>query len=182
MPDVKNVSTSKPNLAGAVYRAPLGTKLPTTVEEELAEAFAGLGYVTEDGLTNATERETIKAWGGDIVASTVTDTFQFTLLEAMSVETLKSVYGEENVSGTLETGITIKVNETVQSACVWVFDIVLKGGVKKRIVVPHGAVSEVGEVTYNENDPLGYETTVTATADDAGQTHYEYIKAPAVGG
>lgn len=175
MPEVKNVSTSKPSVSGAVYRAPLGTELPTSATAALGEAFKGLGYVSEDGLTNATERETVKAWGGDIVASTITDTFQFTLIEAMNVDVIEAVYGEENVSGTAESGIVIKVNETVQNACVWVFDVVLKGGVKKRIVVPHGAVSEVGDVTYNESDPLGYETTITATADDAGQTHYEYI-------
>ena len=41
---------------------------------------------------------------------------------------------------------------------------------------PNGKVSEVGDITYADEKEVGYETTITASADSSGNTHYEYIK------
>ena len=64
------VSTGKPNVAGAVYVAPLGTALPTNATSTLDPAkYVCLGYVSEDGLENANEMDVsdIKEWVGNIV-------------------------------------------------------------------------------------------------------------------
>lgn len=183
MSNTANVTTAKPKIGGAIYSAPLKTALPTDAVTALDEAFKSLGYISEDGLINANspESDKIKAWGGDIVAVVQTDkadTFSYTLIEATNVDVLKEVYGQENVTGTLDTGITIKANKTELEEHCLVIDMVLKAGVLKRIVIPNGKISAIGEISYADADAIGYETTLEAMPDTDENTHYEYIKKP----
>lgn len=183
MSNVSNVSTAKPNVGGAAYTAPLGTTLPTDASTTLAATFKPLGYLSEDALvnTNTPDSDSIKAWGGDIVASVQSskeDTFQFTLIESLNVDVLKEVYGKDNVTGDLKTGIKILANSKEYDNHILVFDMILKGGVFKRIVIPSGVISEIGDITYGDEDAIGYEITLTALPDADGNTHYEYITGP----
>ena len=181
---VTNVSTGKPAVTGGVWAAVVGTTAPTDATTALAAAFKCLGYVSEDGLTNSNspETENIKAWGGDIVLTPLTekaDTFTFTLIEAINTEVLKVVYGDSNVTGTLAQGMTVTANAAEPASHVWAFEMVLTGNTLKRVVVPDGVVTEIGDITYVDGEAVGYELTITARPDASGNTHYEYLKTSA---
>ena len=176
-----NVTAAKPKVSGAITSAPLGTSLPTDSKSELNPAFKSLGYISEDGITNenSPESEEVKAWGGQIVLSSQTekkDTFKYKLIEGLNIEVLKEVYGPDNVSGTLETGITVKANGKELPEHSLVIDTLLKNGYVKRVVIPRGKVSEIGEISYKDGEPIGYELTITALPDNSENTHYEYIQ------
>ena len=180
MSNAANVSYGKPKTGGAIYRAPLGTPLPTDAVSVLNSAFEGLGYCSEDGLTNTNTAETedVNAWGGDRVMSLQTsknDSFSFNLIEILNLAVLKAVYGDDNVSGNLTSGITVKANSKEQEECSWVIDMVLRGNILKRIVIPNGKVSEVGEIPYQDNSAIQYPTTLVCVPDASGNTHYEYM-------
>lgn len=180
MADTKNVTNGKPKIGGAIYRAAMGSALPTDATTELDKAFKNLGYCSEDGLTNknTSSSDSKKAWGGDTVLTYQKereDTFEFTLIEILNIDVLKAIFGDENVKGELKTGITINANGNEQEEACWVIEMILRDGALKRIVIPDGKISEMGETKYSDEDVVGYELTITAMPDKKGNTHYEYI-------
>lgn len=179
--NVNNVSVGKPKVGGAVHAAPAGTAAPTSAVAALSELYKDLGYISDEGVKNNGSRSVnkIKAWGGDIVASTQTektDTFTMTFIESMNEHVMKLAYGSANVTGTLAEGLTVLVNSSELDEWVIVVDMVLKGGVAKRIVIPKGQVDSISEISYEDENVIGYQCEITALPDSAGNTHYEYFK------
>ncbi len=176
-----NVSNAKPKVTGALFRAPAGTTLPTTATEELDPAFKELGFTNEDGIENSNSPSVEKknAWGGQTVMTTQKgkdDTFKMTLIESLNVDVLKMIYGDDNVTGTLDAGITIKANAKELGESSYVYDMILKNEYLKRIVIPNGSITEIEDVSYADEDPIGYGVTIEALPNAEGDTHYEYIK------
>lgn len=178
--DATKVSTGKAAVGGAIFRAALGSTLPTDATTALDAAFKSLGYVSEEGLTNSNspESDEYKAWGGDTVITVQTaksDTFQFTLIESLNEDVLKAIYGTGNIS-TKNGEVVVKANASEQEDAAWVVEMVLKGNKKKRIVIPNARITEIGDIVYKDDEPIGYDITITAVPDTDGNTHYEYIK------
>lgn len=185
--DATNVSTAKPKVSGAVHRAPLGTPLPTDATSPLDPAFINLGYVSEDGASNANEMDvsTIKAWGGAIVyrsLTELTDNFKTVLIESKNVDVLKTVYGNDNVSVNAagDIHVEVKAEDPIESS--YVIDTVLRGGKAQRIVIADGAITARDEIVYNDSDPIGYGITISAYPDGNGKSHDIYIEGNTISG
>lgn len=180
MPNTAKVTTGKPKVAGAVYRAPIGTTLPTDATTTLDGAFEDMGYISEDGVTNSNspDSEKIKDWGGQtvlVVTNEKPDTFKIKFLESLNEDVLETVYGVANVTVGSNT-ITVVANAKALGEYIYAIDMVMTGGALKRIVIPKGSMSELGDIVYKSNEAVGYEVTLEALPDSSGNTHYEYIK------
>ena len=177
--NASNVGVGKPRLTGSVFKAPIGTELPTDASTDLGSDFAEMGYSADDGLTNENSRESeeIKAWGGDTVASPLkskTDKFKVKLIEVLNSDVLKAVYGDDNVTGDLTSGLAVAVGADDDEPAVWVFDMVI-GSCLKRVVLPNAKITEMGEIVYRDDEVVGFEITLTALPDENRETHYEYM-------
>ena len=178
---VTNVTAGKPVVTGAIWRAPLSASptIPTDATTSLSADYKCMGYVSDDGVTNSNSPsvEEIKAWGGDTVLTTQTekpDTFQFTLIEALNLDVLAAVYGSGNVTGALATGVTVTATAEEPEEAGWVIEQVLRGGILKRIVIPDAKISDIGDITYTDDEAVGYDITLTAMPV-SGATHKEYL-------
>ena len=177
-----NVNVGKPAIAGAIFRAPVGTSLPVDATTALTNDWVCVGYISADGVTNgnALDSENTKAWGGDVIYTMNngrTDTWQFTMVESMNEEAMKVYFGDDNVTKDASGNITITVNSKDLGSHSYVIDEILRDNRAKRIVIPIGQVSATEDINYRDNEIISYGVTVTGALDSAGNTHYEYIAA-----
>ena len=177
-----NVTTGKRGTTGGIYWAPPGTTLPTDATTALAAAFKNVGYVGADGLTNTKDRETmeIKEWGGETVLSEVvsqSETYKWKSIEYLNTDTLKAVFGTENVtvtSGAIE--VTVKAGTYGQG--VWAIDLALRGGRLQRIVIPDGNITDLGDIVYVGDEAVAFDVTLACNFDaTTGGTSKIYISA-----
>lgn len=180
---VANVLAGKPLTTGGVLTGALGSTLPTDASTAVDAAFKAVGYISEDGLTQTTDRSTdkIRAWGGDIVKvvqSEFSTTYSFTMIEALNADAQKVAFGDTNVTTTAATTTTgtqnsVAVNgDTLPHQC-FVFEV-KDGDARIRIVVPNGQVTTLGEMTFTDSGVAGYSVTVEAFEDANGNNAYLY--------
>lgn len=155
-------------VTGAVYVAPTGTAAPTNEGSSLNAAFADLGYVGEDGVTESRDRtvDTIKAWqNGDTVRQVVTEaTYQlsFTMIETREA-TVELYYGNAPVSGSV-----VVVPTKTGGRKSFVVDVI-DGDEAKRIYIAEGEVTETGEIVYANGEAIGYPVTIVGYSTSAIQ-------------
>lgn len=177
--DSTMVSLGKFKVGGYAYWAPSGTALPTDSSTPLAAAFKLLGYLSEDGLTNATDTNTteIKDANGTTVMKVITsyaESYQFALLEVLRAEAAKMRYNTHAVTGT-DKSMTIKHQMPSDEDFVLVFEIAMSGDVKDRLVIGNGTRAEFGDRQVHAGDAQVYDVTVSANDMGNGVTAIEYI-------
>jgi hypothetical protein len=180
--NTENVSVGRPSIEGAAFIATVGTSLPTDALTALTVDWKNVGYAADSGLTNSVTRETqeIKAWGGDTVSfaqTSFSETYKLNLIECLNPVVLKEIFGYENV---IDDGDMLRVAHTASEREYhpWVFDMIL-GSKVKRVVIPAGKITEVGDVVYSDSTAVGYEITISCRPNAAGETSIEYIEEPA---
>lgn len=152
-------------VSGEISVAPVATTAPTDATTALAGGFIGLGYVSDDGITETSDLsvDDITAWqNAKVVRSVVTGakiSYQFTL-----IQTNKAI---------IEAGLGTTVTQTAPMGT-YTIDPANTGGRKsfvfqiidgtnlKRIYVAEGEVTERGDTVYASGEPIGLELTVTA--------------------
>lgn len=181
--DSTMVSLGKFKVGGYAYWAPAGTTLPTDSTTALPAAYKLLGYLSEDGLTNATDTGTteIKDANGNTVMKIITsyaESYQFALLEVLRAEAAKLRYNSDAVTGT-DKSMTIKHRMPSDEDFVLVFEIAMSGDVKDRLVIGDATRAEFGDRQVHAGDAQVYDVTVSANDMGDGATAIEYIGAAA---
>ena len=163
-------------ITGAVYVAPTGTTPPTDSDTALDPAFVGVGYLSEDAVseTIAVDTNDIVAWqNSDTVRKVITSfgvEFTFTMIETNQAST-GLYYGKAHTDGTSHG-----IGGTMTGRQAFVIDAIDTTGQSIRRYIPSGEVTERGEVDITGTDALGYEVTVAAypSADLSGDTAKVY--------
>ena len=161
-------------VTGAVYVGPTSATPPTDADSPLT-GFDDLGYVHEDGITEARERSTeqLRAWqNADVLREVITEAsiaYTFRLVETKK-EVVELYYG--TTVDPSDGSVRIVPSKTGGRRSM-VIDIV-DGTEFIRIYLPAAEVTEVGETVYAGGEAIGYEVTVTGypspdLLDDDGQ-------------
>lgn len=184
MTDRNNVMTGTPRVGGYLFRAPLGTPLPTDASTPLDAAYIDQGYVSEDGVERAVTKayEAIRDMGGTEVLKTRTEigvAVTLALLETLNAETAKSVYGEDAVSvtpadGSHGTQVAIAYAGEEVDNSVWVLDLALAGKLKRHVWPNTQLATEDETVTLNSSTADMLPVSLTLYPDESGKYYYTY--------
>lgn len=185
--NANNVFVGAPDqkVTGAILSGPETDNIPATIDDfdtALLGAMKSSGYITEDGvtLTPSESTESIKDWSLKTVRKVLTEfegTLAWSHLE-LSTEALNTYMGESNVEVTAAT----KSKGTLTRAAIageerptksWVFKI--KDGKRRMLVfVPHGQITERGEIPLIASGAITLPVTLTTYPDQAGKNIYIY--------
>jgi hypothetical protein len=179
--DAQIIAPSPP-IGGGLYRAPLGTTLPTDTTTALNNAFVGLGYVDDDGITINIDRPSTDhyAWGGDLIASLqqhYAPTLTFKLYQVLDPDVLKAIHSDGNVTVTAATSTTgtlttVNFNATLNKNSAWAIDAEYQSNMV-RIVLPNARVVQVGNYQLSHKNVAVYPVTLKAFPVN-GQFAFQY--------
>ena len=171
-----NVSVGKGAAGAYAWIAPYGTELPTDNTTALATGYKVLGFIDENGVTfsDATSPTDYNDMSGDSIATTpgaVTKTAAFVPVE-LKKTTLDLIYGAANVE---DADGVIEYTDKGPDQTLWtiVFDFVLGGSRKWRVVVPQCRLKEMADLTINYQTLVGRQNTMAVLYDSTIGGYYK---------
>ncbi len=170
---------------GAGWVAATGTAAPTGPLTQPMPPWEPLGAISDDGLVYGFDEDSqeFTPWGLTSPFRTqITKsvrTFQMTLWETARVAVQSIMYRISEAELEPVGGITsfAETASPVPDRRAWWF-LVLDGDTSRGFYVPQGEVSDRSDVTFKQDEMSGYEITITAYPDSAGNTVYHSDKLP----
>lgn len=164
-----------------LYSAATGTTFPTTLAAAWT-GFTAVGLLGEQGLTESRSQDTSDhyAWGS-ILLRTIKSKHKRTF-KAVLLEDNAAAFGLINPGSTTATATGIDtrtVKIPVANIKAFGFDLKDAGGSVKRILVPTGEITEVGDVVYSDGEVTGWEVTITVYPAADSTLYKEIIATPA---
>lgn len=168
--------STEEGVVGYAYTLPTSAVMPKDTKTALPATAEDLGFVSEDGLSISTDRSTepIKDWNLDDIRLLLTEhsaTLTFTII-SWTIAGLKAYFGAENVTETADE-VVVKINGRDIGNRAWVFNLKDLAR-KRRVVVPNGALSSQGEITFVKGEATPLEIELTALVDSFGEKIYIY--------
>lgn len=183
----KNVIIGAPDQAatGAILSGPETDVIPATIDDfdtAFMQIMKDSGFINEDGVTITPNEstETIRDWSLKTIRTILTEfdgTLTWTHLE-VNEESLSVYMGEDNVQVTPATAskgkmIRAAIAGEQRPTKSWVFKI--KDGQRRVLVfVPHGQITERGEIALVANNAITLPVTLSTYPDAAGKNIYIY--------
>lgn len=180
----KNVFVGAPDQAttGAILTGPETDIIPEFLDDFEFTGLTDSGYVNEDGvtITPSESTESIKDWSMKVIRKVLTEfdgTIAWTHLE-LSLGALKNYMGDDNVTTEVATaghGVQTRaaIAGEVRPVKAWYFKI--KDGARKALVfVPHGQITERGEIPLTASAAITLPVTLSSYPDAAGKSIYIY--------
>jgi hypothetical protein len=175
----KNVSTGKGVAGGYFFSAPRTEAVLASLTgladfaTPLNEAFVNLGHISSDGIVigESVTTNTDNDMNGDPINTSRSEreeTVHVTLVERRA-EALKEQYGQSNVTVVSGTSSAPDVATTIHNNDerdhrVYVAELVKKDGMRWRVIIPDGQITEIGDLTINSATLLGREATINCNA------------------
>lgn len=181
----KDVFVGAPDqlVTGAILTGPETDIIPETIDDFVLTGLDDSGYVGEDGvtITPSESTESIKDWSLKTIRKILTE-FDASLAWAhlaLDEFSLKNYMGDENVEVTEATATKGTLTRAAiagdaRPTKAWYFKI--KDGNRRALVfVPHGQVTERGEITLLASAAITLPVTLTTYPDAAGKNIYIYL-------
>lgn len=181
----KDVFVGAPDqqVTGAILTGPETDTIPATIDDIVFTGLDDSGYVGEDGVTiTPTEStESIKDWSLKVIRKILTE-FDATIAWAhlaLDEFSLKNYMGDDNVevvaaTATKGTLTRAAIAGEARPTKAWYFKI--KDGNRRAVVlVPHGQITERGEIALLASAAITLPVTLTTYPDTAGKSIYIYL-------
>ncbi|KOU30226.1 tail protein [Streptomyces sp. WM6373] len=170
---------------GGGWVADLGTAAPAGPLTQPASPWLPIGAISDDGLVQGFDEESQEytPWGYTSPFRTqITKslrTFKLTAWETARTTVQSLQYRIPIVDLTPSSGLTSfaeTASPTPDRRAFWF--IVLDGDISRGFYIPEGEISDRADVTHKQDQMAGFEWTITAYPDEAGNTVYHSDMVP----